>query len=333
MQKERKVVLMSTPIQANSQFQMFLRIFRQSFGIRRPEDVQTEQQEIVAESVRIDAIVVFPDGFDFKELLDRILPFLGKYNVLEYKGETDPLLVGQFYQYSFVELGLMAVRHLSEERTDRAGRRWISQRSATQLWRELQSQGAQHSACTVILSTTDPQRLRQECGFEQVTDYPHLDGALYRVVMSENRFIGSIATYLIVLNHLPVCAINAPLLLLAKGNKQIEFCRWLLEDGDGLTLEERQLYEFYLVQYELIQDQEVMQEMRYELFGPPKFEWIFEEIEKKPADVQQRFFQLALQKILEGTSPENARKLFKTPEQRRALIELLQQEDSESPEE
>jgi len=87
---------MSAPIsvQADSQFQMFIRIFRQAFGIERPEDVQTEQREILAESIRIDAIVVFSDRFDFTTLRGRIFPFLGRYNVFEYKGEYD--LLGSF---------------------------------------------------------------------------------------------------------------------------------------------------------------------------------------------------------------------------------------------
>ena len=56
-------------------------------------------------------------------------------------------------------------------------------------------------------------------------DYSHLDGALYRLVISENQFIASIATYLVVLNDLPVCEKNAPLLLLTTGKKKIEFWR------------------------------------------------------------------------------------------------------------
>ena len=297
---------MSTPVQADSQFQMFIIIFYQAFGIEQPSDVQTEQREILAESIRIDAIVVFSDQFDFTTLSARIFPFLGRYNVLEYKGENDPLLIGHFYQYSLVELGLMAVRHLSEERTDRKGRQWLSQRSARALWKRLEAQGARHTACTVILSTADPQRLRQTVGLQPVTDYPHLNGALYRQIISENQFVGSIATYLVVLNDLPVCAINAPLLMLAKGSKQIEFCRWLLEDANGLTLEEKQLYQFYLVDYNLIQDEEVNREMRYDLFGPPDHSWIFEVLEEKSEEERQRFFQLALDRISRATSPAEA---------------------------
>ncbi len=336
---------MSTPVQADSQFQMFIRTFRQAFGIVNPRDVQTEQREIFAESIRIDAIVVFADPFDFTTLRERIFPFLGRYNVFEYKGEHDPLLVGHFYQYSLVELGLMVVRYLSNERTDREGRQWLSQRSARALWRQLKTQGAQHSSCTVILSTRDAQQLRKKVGFQPVADYPHLTGALYRRVISEDEFVGSIATYLVVLNHLPVCPINAPLLLLAKGRKQIEFCRWLLSDANGLTLEEKRLYQFYLIDYHLIQNEEVKQAMKYDLFGPPNHNWIFEELERRSEEERQRFFQLALQKMPEVISPEEAAqrllhanspvevalKSIKTQKQLREFLERIQQRADEMP--
>ena len=177
-----------------------------------------------------------------------------------------------------------------------------------------------------------------------MNDYSHLKGALYRRVISENRFVGSIATYLVVLNHLPVCAINAPLLLLAKGRKQTEFCRWLLEDAKGLTLEEKRWYQFYLIDYNLIQDEEVKQKMRYDLFGPPNHNWIFEELAHRSEEERQQFFQLALQKMSEVISPEEvaqkvlhagspvevALKVIKTQEQRRELLERLQHEDNET---
>lgn len=126
----------------------------------------------------------------------------------------------------------------------------------------LSEQGALHSCCTVILSTTDPMYLRKEVGFEKVSDYPHLDGALYRQVIAENKFVGSIAIYLVVLNTLPIDPKNASLLLLSKGKKQSEFCRWLLEGGEGITIQEKLFYQFYLLRYNLIQNQEVMQKMR-----------------------------------------------------------------------
>jgi hypothetical protein len=94
--------------------------------------------------------------------------------------------------------------------------------------------------CVVILSTGDPRQLRKEVGFEPVSDYAHLDGALHRKVMSQDQFVGSIAIYLVVLNHLPVHAKNASLLLLAKGKKQAEFCRWLVEEHSEITLQQKQ---------------------------------------------------------------------------------------------
>jgi FMN phosphatase YigB (HAD superfamily) len=122
-------------------------------------------------------------------------------------------------------------------------------------------------------------------------------------------------------------AINAPLLLLSKDEKQLEFCRWLLEDASGLTLEEKRLYQFYLIEYNLISDEEVKREMKYELFGPPNHEWIFEELEQRPEDERERFIQIFLEKMLHADSPvEAARKLLKTEEQRRQFLDRIQQE-------
>jgi hypothetical protein len=201
--------------------------------------VQTEQGKILSQSIRIDATVLFPDDFDFTTLRDRIFPFLSLYTIIEYKGGGDPLLVGHFYLYSFAELGLMTARFLSKERSDRKARNYLSLRAASKLSQRLKEQGAIHSCCTVILSTSDPRQLRKAVGFEAVTEYSHLDGALYRLVHSENKFVGSIATYLVVLNDLPLCDINAPLLLLTTGKKKIEFCRWLLSDTPSIALEEK----------------------------------------------------------------------------------------------
>jgi len=175
----------------------------------REEDVQTEQRNILSQSIRIDATVVFPDDFDFTTLRDRIFPFLSLYTIFEYKGGRDPLLVGHFYLYSFAELGLMTARFLSKERTLSKARNYLSLRAARERSQQLKEQGAMHSCCTVILSTGDPRQLRKAVGFEAVTEYSHLDGALYRLVHSENQFVGSIATYLVVLNDLPLCDVTS----------------------------------------------------------------------------------------------------------------------------
>ena len=72
---------MSTPVQADSQFQMFIRTFRQAFGIQRPEDVQTEQREILAESIRI----ALEHNLDIK--IEQFAPEIARYNLnLAYAG-------------------------------------------------------------------------------------------------------------------------------------------------------------------------------------------------------------------------------------------------------
>ena len=48
--------------------------------------------------------------------------------------------------------------------------------------------------------------LRQSLRLEPVDEYPHLRGALYRKVVSEDEFVGSAAVYLVALNKLKVCA-------------------------------------------------------------------------------------------------------------------------------
>jgi len=111
-----------------------------------------------------------------------------------------------------VEIGLILTRCLSKERKKRSGREWLSQKEIRSYWNKLKSQGAKHFCTTTILSTGDPKGLREGLGFEPVNLYPHLQGALYRQVIFENKFLGEIAVYLVVLNKLKVCAINTPLL-------------------------------------------------------------------------------------------------------------------------
>ena len=44
--------------------------------------------------------------------------------------------------------------------------------------------------------------------------------------------------------------------------------------------------------------------MRYDLFGPPNHNWIFEELAHRSDEERRQFFQLALQKMPEVISPE-----------------------------
>jgi hypothetical protein len=145
--------------------------------------------------------------------------------------------------------------------------------------------------------------LRKTVGFEAVTEYPHLEGALYRKVILEDKFVGSVATYLVVLNALPVCDINAPLLLLTTKKKKQEFCNWLISDLSQVTLEEKRVYQLYLLEHHLIEDKEVEKAMRHHLFGPPDHSWIFDELEERSPDEQERFRQLFYEKMLHASSP------------------------------
>jgi hypothetical protein len=62
----------STP---DNQFQQFIKKFHQFFGIQREEDVQTQEHKLLASSVQLDALIVFPLTFDFTKLRDRVFPF------------------------------------------------------------------------------------------------------------------------------------------------------------------------------------------------------------------------------------------------------------------
>jgi len=182
---------MEKEIEADSLFQLLIKLFYTLFGIENPSQIKTELKELLAESVRIDAIVTFPDNFDFTRLKECIFPWLGKNNIFEYKGKFDPLKVGQYFQYVFVELGLMLTRCLSKERKDKSGREWLSQKAVCGYWNKLKNQGAKHLGTTTILSTGDPRGIREAGEFIPVTEYPHLQGALYRKVIYQDKFIGS----------------------------------------------------------------------------------------------------------------------------------------------
>jgi len=79
---------MEKEIESDSLFQVLLKSFYLAFGIENLSQINTELKEILAASVRIDAIVTFDDDFDFTKLRKRIFPWLGKNNVFEYKAES-----------------------------------------------------------------------------------------------------------------------------------------------------------------------------------------------------------------------------------------------------
>jgi len=290
-------------LEADSRFQVVIRDFRTAFGIEHIGYINTEQREILAISLSIDAVVTFPDDFDFTILKNRILPWLGKKNVFEYKGKFDQLKVGQYYQYTFAELGLMLTHCLSKERIDRSGRQWLTQKEARSHWKKFKSQGARHLCSTTILSTADPKRLRKSLKLEPVDEYPHLSGALYRKVVSEDEFVGSAAIYLVALNKLKVCAQNAPLLLLSTGEKQNQFCRWLMTDAEDLTIEEQVMYRIYMLTYDIVEDEEMKREMGRRKIKP-NYDVLIELLHQEEMSQEER--DRFIQKFLGVSSPEEA---------------------------
>ena len=145
---------MEQELKADSLFQVLLKSFYTVFGIENLSQINTELKEILASSVRIDAILTYDDDFDFTRLRKCIFPWLGKNNVFEYKGKFDLLKVGQYCQYALVELGLVLTRCLSKERKDRSGREWLSQKDVREYWNKLKNQGAKYfctKKCIMLL--------------------------------------------------------------------------------------------------------------------------------------------------------------------------------------
>jgi len=330
---------MEKELEPDSLFQVLLKLFYFVFGIEHPGQINTELKEILKASVRIDAIITLPDNFDFTKLINCIFPWFGKNNVMEYKGKFDPLKVGQYLQYAFVELGLILTRCLSKERKDRAGREWLSQKVAVGYWNKLRSQGAKYFCTATILSTTDPRGVREGFGFEPVEQYPHLRGALYRQVISENKFLGTIPVYLVVLNKLKVCAINAPLLLLSTDEKLKEFCRWLITDAEGLTVEEQVTYKACMITYDIVEDEGVKREMGRKVWRP-NYDKLAEYLyEGMPPEIRDKFLQKFLrvdsleegvQSLLDVDSPEEGvQKLLGVDSLEEAILKLTKAKEQQ----
>ena len=88
---------MSSKKEDDKAFHKFIKTFRTYFGIKEEGHLQTQDYKLIAEHVRLDALVVFPETFDFTDLSDCIFPFLGIYDAFEYKGLGDPLLAAHFF--------------------------------------------------------------------------------------------------------------------------------------------------------------------------------------------------------------------------------------------
>ena len=321
-------IFMEQELKADSLFQVLLKSFYLVFGIENLSQINTELKEILASSVRIDAILTYDDDFDFTRLRKCIFPWLGKNNVFEYKGKFDLLKVGQYCQYSLVELGLVLTRCLSKERRDRAGREWLSQKDVRAYWSKLKNQGAKYFCTTTILSTGDPKGIRDGAEFKPVEQYPHLRGALYRKIIFKDKFLGTIPVYLVVLNKLKTCAINAPLLILSTGEKQKEFCRWLIGDVEGLTIEEQVTYQSYMVAYDIVEDEEVRKQMGQKVLRPNSDNLVELIDENLSPEVKIEF----IQKLLRADSPEESvQKLLGAESLEKAVLELVR--SKEKPEE
>ena len=336
---------MTTSVKADSLFQIFIKDFADDFGIENPAELETQRREIIPESVQIDTVVSFVDDFDFTKLQDRIFPFWGKENVIEYKAENDRLTPRHVYQYALTELGVLTTHLLSEEREERKERQSLSQRASKEQWQRLRNQGAQHACCNTILSTIDPIGIRKGCKFEAVETYEHLTGALYRRIIVDDDFAGSLATYLVVLNELSVHPKNAPLLLLSTGKKLDEFCEWLLETQEGIEIKEQQYYLSYLAGHNLVRNKELLHKMRRRLGKRDEndyymIELMAEDYDDERIEFAQNILKIvmktdtpieAVQKMLQADSPlDVAQKALQADSPRGVAQKALQ---ADSPEE
>ena len=117
-----------------------------------------------------------------------------------------------------------------------------------------------------------------------------------------------------------VCAINTPLLLLSTGEKQKDFCRWLITDAEGLTIEEQVTYQSYMIAYNIVEDEEVKKQMGRKALKPDYdkvAEWLYEGM---PPEIRDKFVQAFLRV---DSIEEAVLKLARTKEQQRELLEFL----------
>ncbi|MBM3241906.1 hypothetical protein FJZ31_37015 [Candidatus Poribacteria bacterium] len=99
-----------------------------------------------------------------------------------------------------------------------------------------------------------------------------------------------------------LCAINTPLLLLSTGEKQKGFCRWLITDAKGLTIEEQVTYQSYMIAYGVVEDEEVKEQMGRKVLRP-NYDNLAEVIDETfPPEIKIKF----IQKLLRADSPEEA---------------------------
>ena len=113
--------------------------------------------------------------------------------------------------------------------------------------------------------------------------------------------------------------------MLSTDEKLKEFCRWLITDAEGLTIEERVTYQFYLVTYNIIEDEEVKNLMGRKVLRPDydkAADWLYECM---PPEIRNK----VAQRLLGVNSPEEAiLKLAKAQEKQEDLVERILEVDS-----
>jgi len=143
---------------------------------------------------------------------------------------------------------------------------------------------------------------------------------LYRKIIFKDKFLGTVPVYLVVLNKLKTCAINAPLLLLSTGEKQKEFCQWLMSDAEGLTIEEQVTYQSYMVAYGVVEDEEVRKQMGRKVLRPNLDNLVELIDENLSPEVKIEF----IQKLLRADSLERAvLELVRSKEKPEKLLEFV----------
>ena len=134
---------------------------------------------------------------------------------------------------------------------------------------------------------------------------------------------------MVVLNDLPVHPKNAPLLLLATGKKQAEFCEWLLETHDEMSLQSKQRYMLYLAGYNLVKNREVLRKMWNKI--DPKTDndfFLIELMAERERDDNAEFVPGAIKRLLKTDSPiEVAQAALQADSPEEAALKLIQNEE------
>jgi len=140
------------------------------------------------------------------------------------------------------------------------------------------------------------------------------------------RLHPTIAVYLVVLNKLRICAINAPLLLLSTGEKLTEFCQWLVTEAKGLTIEEQVAYRTLIITYNIVENEEVKKQMGRKVWKPDYDRLAGYLREDMPPEIKIKF----IQSLLHADSPEmSVQRILEVDSLDEAILKLVEAKEQQ----